>query len=103
MPLPREVDFLPDGDVAFCAVRPTVRQKARLVFYDWDQVESNRDDGRFDKNPPAFQASVGTRELLQLAKYLLQAAGHHAADSIVIPLQPWDNHFAEGEPNEEES
>jgi hypothetical protein len=45
MPLPREVDFLPGGDYAFVVVKPTVRGKAELWFYDWEQVENNREDG----------------------------------------------------------
>jgi hypothetical protein len=102
MPLPREVDFLPGGDYAFVVVKPTVRGKAELWFYDWEQVENNREDGRFIQNPPKTRAAVGNRELLLLAKYLLQAAGHIAAKHVVVPDQQWNTRYSE-EDNEEKT
>ena len=83
----REVDLMPDGKYAFVVVVPIVRNRAELWFYTWSQVEHNADDGRM--HPPESMVQVANRELLQLARYLLQAAGHDAAFQINVPDQDW--------------
>jgi hypothetical protein len=89
MPLSREIDFLPGGDFAFMALIPPYGLSAcELWFYDWDQVEKGRDDGR--THPPAFHAVIGDREMLTLARHLLKAAGHKAYKEIEVPEQDWN-------------
>lgn len=100
MPLPREIDFMPGGDFAFMVlIPPRLTGLCELWFYDWDQVEENKDDGK-SGHVPAFHAAIAEREMLLLAKQLLKLVGHEAYKQISSTHQGWKrtgNETAEGE------
>lgn len=84
MPQVREVDFVPEGDYAFCVLKPLARQRCALWFYDWDQCEL---DARFQE--PTALVTMGQREMLQLAKYLLTQAGDPLGRKVNVPDKDW--------------